>query len=202
MLKYLWDPANAITAGGLVFSSASLFLAFSEHLELSVSVALWAVLSDHLDGIVAARTGNRDPDIAKMGKSLDGFADMIYGAVLPAAIIIQLSHASLLALITSTVLLVAGAVRLSYFANFGKSADGRFFGLPLSYDIPVMAAAFVVRPLFPSELFVTLTLGLFLVLAGLHVSSIRVSSPNAATYVAITIFALAASTILASRALD
>ncbi|MGY4426353.1 phosphatidylserine synthase [Bradyrhizobium sp. JR6.1] len=109
MLKYLWDPANAITAGGLVLSSASLFLALSGHLELSVAVALWAVLSDHLDGFVAARTANRDPDAAKMGKSLDGFGDIIYGAVLPAAVVIQLSHTSILSLATATALLVAGS---------------------------------------------------------------------------------------------
>ncbi|WP_246510640.1 CDP-alcohol phosphatidyltransferase family protein [Bradyrhizobium glycinis] len=76
MLKYLWDPANAITITGLVFSSTSLFLALSERLELSVAVALWAVLSDHLDGFVAGRTKRRDPDVANMGASLDGFADM------------------------------------------------------------------------------------------------------------------------------
>ncbi|WP_349535751.1 CDP-alcohol phosphatidyltransferase family protein, partial [Bradyrhizobium pachyrhizi] len=101
MLRYLWDPANAITAAGLVFSSASLFLALSGDLELSVAVALWAVLADHLDGIVATRTPNRDPGVAKMGKSLDGFADIIYGTVLPSAIVIQLSHASILSLATA-----------------------------------------------------------------------------------------------------
>src|SRR5438874_11691028 len=41
MLKYLWDPANAITITGLLFSSASLFLALSDRLELSVAAALW-----------------------------------------------------------------------------------------------------------------------------------------------------------------
>ncbi len=137
-----------------------------------------------------------------MGKSLDGFADIIYGAVLPAAMVIQLSRASVLALVTATSLLAAGAIRLSYFANFGKSADGRFLGVPLSYDVPIMAAAFIVRPLLPSELFVTLTLSIFLLLAGLHVSSIRVPSPAPAMYAAITIFAIVASAILALRPPD
>lgn len=61
---------------GGCFSSASLFLALSGELELSVAVALWAVLADHIDGIVANRTPNRDPDAAKMGKSLDGFGTL------------------------------------------------------------------------------------------------------------------------------
>ncbi|KRR11417.1 CDP-alcohol phosphatidyltransferase family protein [Bradyrhizobium valentinum] len=201
MLKYLWDPANAITTGGLLFSSVSLFLALSEHLELSVAVALWAVLSDHLDGVVAARTKNRDPDVAKMGKSLDGFGDIIYGAVLPAAIVIQLSHASLLALATATALLVAGATRLSYFANFGRSSDGRFLGVPLSYDVPLLALLFLLQPLIPVEVFAGVVNICFLLLAVAHVASIRVPSPNTAMYAAISFFAVASSAALVGRSL-
>ncbi|WP_024510012.1 CDP-alcohol phosphatidyltransferase family protein [Bradyrhizobium sp. ARR65] len=199
MLKYLWDPANAITTGGLLCSSVSLFLALSEHLELAVAVALWAVLSDHLDGIVAARMKDRDADVAKMGKSLDGFGDIIYGAVLPSAIVIQLSHASLLALVTATALLVAGAVRLSYFANFGRSVDGRFLGVPLSYDVPLLAFLFLLQPLIPAQGFESVANICFLLLAVAHVSSIRVPSPNAATYLAISIFSAASSAALAGR---
>ncbi|KRQ89844.1 CDP-alcohol phosphatidyltransferase family protein [Bradyrhizobium valentinum] len=201
MLKYLWDPANAITTGGLLFSSTSLFLALSERLELAVAAALWAVLSDHLDGVVAARTKNRDADVAKMGKSLDGFGDIIYGAVLPAAIVIQLSHGSLLALATATALLVSGAIRLSYFANFGRSSDGRFLGLPLSYDVPLLALLFLLQPLIPAEGFVGIVNICFLLLAVAHVASIRIPSPNTAMYVAISIFAVVSSAALAGRSL-
>lgn len=200
MLKYLWDPANAITTVGLVFSSVSLFLALSQHLDLAVAAALWAVLSDHLDGVVAARTKARDAEVAKMGKSLDGFGDIIYGAVLPAAIVIQLSHASLLAFATTTALLVAGAVRLSYFANFGR-CDGQFVGVPLSYDVPLLALLFLLQPLIPTEAFAEVVSVCFLLLAIAHVASIRVPSPNAAMYVAISMFAVGSSAALVGRSL-
>lgn len=201
MLKYLLDPANAITAAGLLFSSASLYLALSGHLELAVATVLWAVLSDHLDGLVAARTKNRDPDVARVGKCLDGFADIIYGSVLPAVIVIQLSHASLVALATASALFVTGAVRLSYFANFGRSSDGHFLGVPLSYDVPLLALLFLLQPLIPAERFVGLVNTCFLLLAAAHVASIRVPSPNTAMYVAITMFAVTSSAALASRSL-
>lgn len=201
MLKYLWDPANAITAGGLFLSSVSLFLLLSQHLDLAVATALWAVLSDHLDGVVARRTRNRDSQFAKMGKSLDGFGDMIYGAVLPATIVIQLSHASLLALATATALVMTAAIRLSYFTNFGKLPDGRFLGVPLSYDMPLLALFFLFQPLIPPEAFAAVVNACFLLLAIAHVASIRVPSPNTAMYAAISIFAVAASAVLASRSL-
>lgn len=201
MLKYLWDPANAITAGGLLLSSVSLFLLLSEHPDLAVATALWAVLSDHLDGVVARRTRNRDSHAARMGKSLDGFGDMMYGAVLPAAIVIQISHASLLALATASALLMAAAIRLSYFANFGKLPDGRFLGVPLSYDMPLLALFFLIRPLVPPEAFAAVVGVCFLLLAVAHVASIRVPSPNSAMYAAISSFAVAASAVLAGRSL-
>lgn len=202
MLKYLWDAANVITTGGILLSSVSLFFAVCGRLELAVAAALWAVLSDHLDGIVAARTKDRDPDVAKMGKSLDGFGDLLYGAVLPAVVLIQVSHASLVGLATATAILISAAIRLSYFANFGKTSDGRFFGVPLSYDVPAMAVAFVTRPLVSDQSFVSSVLSIFLLLAGLHVAPIRVSSPNAVMYLAISLFVIIASTTLIYRALS
>ncbi|MDH2357388.1 CDP-alcohol phosphatidyltransferase family protein [Bradyrhizobium sp. SSUT112] len=199
MLKYLWDPANAITITGLLFSSTSLFLALSQRLELSVAVALWAVLSDHLDGFVAGRTKGRDPDVAKMGASLDGFADLVYGAVLPAVIVVQVSQASPLALATATTLLVAGAIRLSYFANFGRSCDECFLGVPLSYDVPLLALFFLLKPLFPNEVFSDVVNIGFLLLAMAHVAPVRVPPLGATMYTAISIFAVASSVALASR---
>ncbi|WFU23404.1 CDP-alcohol phosphatidyltransferase family protein [Bradyrhizobium sp. CB1717] len=201
MLKYLWDPANAITITGLLFSSTSLFLALSERLELSVAVALWAVLSDHLDGFVAGRTKGRDPDVAKMGASLDGFADIVYGAVLPAVIVVQVSQSSALAVATATTLLVAGAIRLSYFANFGRSCDGCFLGVPLSYDVPLLALLFLLKPLIPAEAFADIVSIGFLVLAMAHVAPVRVPPLSAIMYAAISIFAVASSVALVSRSL-
>ncbi|NKM21961.1 hypothetical protein GFM01_30170 [Rhizobium laguerreae] len=202
MLRYLIDPANAITTSGLLFSAISLFMAVSDRLEIAMAAALWAVLADHLDGIVASRTRNRRPDFAKIGKSLDGFGDIIYGAVLPAVVIIQLSDKSVLSFSTATALLLAGAIRLSYFANFGRSEDGRFLGVPLSYDVPLLALAFLVKPLLPPELFQTMTNIGFLLLAGAHVASIRVPPPNGAMYAAISIFAISASSFLLMRGLS
>ncbi|TIU17211.1 MAG: hypothetical protein E5W53_26910, partial [Mesorhizobium sp.] len=95
MLRYLVDPANAITTVGLLCSSIAPYFALAGQIELAVGAALWAVLADHLDGVVARRTRNRSPDMAKMGKSLDGFGYTIYGAILSAIILVQLNSASL-----------------------------------------------------------------------------------------------------------
>ncbi|MGX5805567.1 CDP-alcohol phosphatidyltransferase family protein [Bradyrhizobium sp. Arg314] len=199
MLRYLADLANAITTVGLLCSSIALYFALAGHIELAVGAALWAVLADHLDGVVARRTRNRPPEMAKMGKSLDGFGDIIFGAVLPAIILIQLNGASIVSFFVSTALLLAGAIRLSYFANFGKSEDGRFFGVPLSYDIPLMAALVLIQPFMSSGAFLPAVNIVFALLSIAHVAMIRVPSPNRAMYLAITLFTVTASAILVHR---
>ncbi|TNM65350.1 CDP-alcohol phosphatidyltransferase family protein [Aliirhizobium smilacinae] len=199
MLRYLVDPANAITAVGLLCSSLALYLVLAGNIELAVCAGLWAVLADHLDGVVASRTNNRKPNMAKMGKSLDGFGDVIYGAVLPAIILIQINGASIIAFFVASALLLAGVVRLSYFANFGKSDDGRFYGVPLSYDMPFMAVLVLAQPLLSDQAFLWITNIVFALLSAAHVASVRVPSPNRAMYLGITIFAVVASAVLMQR---
>ena len=202
MIRYLVDPANAITATGLLFSSAGLYFALLGQLELAVAAVLWAMLADHLDGVVAGRTKDRSPNAAKMGKSLDGYADLVYGAVFPAVVLIQASDASLLSLLTATTLLLAGAVRLSYFSNFGRSSDGCFTGVPLSYDVPLLALLLLMRPWLPEDGFVVVLNIIFLGLAVLHVASLKVPSPNGIFYAIITVYSIGASSALAFRALS
>jgi CDP-diacylglycerol--serine O-phosphatidyltransferase len=199
MLRYLVDPANAVTACGLVFSGLGLFLASSGHLEFAIAAVLWAMLADHLDGVVAKRTRNRAPDTGQIGKSLDGFSDFLYGAIFPAVIVLEAGQTSWLSLLTTIALVLAGAVRLSYFANFGLSSDGRFMGLPLSYDVPLLALVFLVRPWLPENAFSLFLNITFLVVAGLHVASIRVPAARGAMYAIIIAFSVSASAGLLLR---
>ncbi|MDQ0471048.1 CDP-alcohol phosphatidyltransferase family protein [Labrys wisconsinensis] len=197
MVRYLADPANAITAAGLLFSALGLHFALSGHLELAVATVLWAMLCDHLDGVVAVRTRNRAADTARIGKSLDGLADLLYGAIFPAIVVMQEGRQGLLASIAGAALVLAGALRLSYFSNFGLSSDGRFTGVPLSYDVPVLAVLFLVRGWLPADLFPPVLSLVFLALAILHVSSIRVPALSGAMYGVVTVFSVLASGALA-----
>ena len=201
MLRHLADSANAITIAGLGCSALGLYFALAVELELAVAIALWAMLADHLDGVVARRSRNRSSEAAMIGKSLDGFADLVYGAAFPAAVLLQIGEGSLLSLSAALALLVGGAVRLSYFSNFGLSEDGRFLGVPLSYDVPLLAIAFLARPWLPDESFPTLLCCLFLGLAALHVASIRIPAAGGVMYAVITLFSVSASTALTLRTL-
>ena len=201
MLRYLADAANVITIAGLGCSTLALYFALAGELELAIAIGLWAMLADHLDGVVARRLRKRPSEAAMIGKSLDGFADLVYGAVFPAAVLLQIGEGSLLSLFAALALLVGGAVRLSYFSNFGLSDDGRFLGVPLSYDVPLLAIAFLARPWLPEETFPTLLSCFFLGFAALHVASIRIPAAGGAMYAVITLFSVTASAALSFRTL-
>lgn len=198
MLRYLVDPANAITTAGLTFAVVGLYFTLTGHLELGIAAVVWALLADHLDGIVAGRTRGRDPVKGQIGKQLDSFTDLVSDAVFPALLVIQLNAQSPGSLVLAVVLLLAGALRLSYFNSFGLS-DGRFVGVPLSYDIPVLAVLFVARPWVAPDTFPMLVNGALLTLAVLHVSTIKVPRATGAVLIGIVVVSVAASALLATR---
>lgn len=200
MLRYLYDPANAITSVGILLSGLALYAVISGRLELAVAIALWSMLADQLDGVVAKRTKNRSAEVAKIGKSLDGFGDIIYGAVIPAAVIMALSGGQLFSALVGVFLIFVGALRLSYFNSFGLSA-GHFTGIPLSYDVPLLAVFFIAKPYAQEGMFLPVLTLSFLLLGCLHVSSIKVPAPGRAMYLFLTAFSATASAMLTSQAL-
>ncbi|MER8536381.1 CDP-alcohol phosphatidyltransferase family protein [Mesorhizobium sp. M1005] len=200
MLRYLIDPANAITTSGIIFSGLALRELLVGQPELAVAISLWSMLADQLDGVIAGRTKNRSPEAAKIGKSLDGFSDLIYGSVIPAAVVMSLGGGELTSIIVGIVLLVAGALRLSYFSNFGLTT-GYFTGVPLSYDGPLLATLLILRPWIPDGIFVPIVTASFLLLGCLHVSPLRVPAPGGAMYLVIVAFGTTASAFLAGRVL-
>ena len=198
MVRYLVDWANIITAFGLICAISGIYALLSGRLELGLAIVLWALLADHLDGIVAARTRNRSPEKAKIGKQLDSFTDLVSDVVFPIILIVELNHGSPAGLVLAVVLVLAGALRLSYFNSFGLSA-GRFVGVPLSYDLPVLALMFLLRPTVPADLFAPMVNGIMVVLAALHVSALRVPRTSGAFLAGITLFCMSASWVLGVR---
>ncbi len=198
MIRQLTDPANAITATGLVLSVIGISLVITGHAEWGVAVVLWALLADHLDGVVAARTINRAPETGKVGKSLDSLADLVSAGVFPAVLMLELNSASWLAIVCAALLVVASALRLSYFNTFGLS-DGRFIGVPTTYALPLLAVLFLLKPLMPAEVFAVLLCAALVLLAVLHVTPIPVPRTTGAMYVVVTVFAVGSSAVLALR---
>lgn len=196
MLRQLADPANAITGTGLVLSVVGISFALAGRPEAGVAVTLWALLADHLDGVVAKRTRGRAAETGEVGKNLDSLADLVSAGVFPAVTLIVVGQGSLLSIVAAATLVLASALRLSYFNVFG-SPGGRFIGVPTTYALPVTAVMFLARPFIPNSLFPELLALALLALAVLHVTPVRIPKTAGAMYVVVTAFCVAASLALA-----
>ncbi|BBB94763.1 CDP-alcohol phosphatidyltransferase family protein [Bradyrhizobium elkanii] len=199
MIGYLRDYANAITALAYVFAVIGLFLALNGKVELGVAAMLWTWFLDHWDGHVARRTSHLRPrGVPEFGKSFDGFADFLHGVLFPATVIMLISQGTALSLVASLLLVLAGAIRLSYFENVGLTQDARFTGIPVSYDTPLLAILLLARQLLPDDLFPTIIAACFIILSLLHVTTaIRVPAIRGRAVPIATAFAIAGSIALA-----
>lgn len=199
MLRYLRDAANMITAAGYLFCALGLYLALNGRPELGIAAVLWAWFLDHWDGEVARRTQHARPeDVARFGKSFDGFCDLIHGVLFPATVVLVISDGWILSLLTVAALVLLGSVRLSYFSVAGLTETHRFSGLPVSYEMPLLAVLFLARPVIPEESFIVVVNVALLVLAGLHVSTIQVPAIRGAAVPIATVLAICGSALLAA----
>ena len=96
------------------------------------------------------------------------------------------------------ILAVASALRLSYFNAFGLDGN-RFIGVPTTYVLPVTAAAFLAAPLFSASAFQILLALALLLVACLHVGSLRVPKTEGRMYLVVTAYCVVASAILFFR---
>ncbi|UVK49647.1 CDP-alcohol phosphatidyltransferase family protein (plasmid) [Mesorhizobium sp. AR02] len=198
MLKELKDPANLVTVAGLLISVLSINLAIEGRSELAVATALWALLADHLDGVVAKWTANRSDITKNVGKSLDSLADLVSAGIFPGILLTTLSGGATWAIAIAGVLGLASALRLSYFGSVGLQG-GNFIGVPTTYVLPVVAAIFMLKPWFPGSLFVH-ALGIsLLTVAIFHVSPLRVPPTRGAMYGVVTAYCVLSSALLAFR---
>jgi len=200
MIRQLFDPANAVTAAGLVLSVNAISLALSGRVELGVAVALWALLADHLDGVVAQRLTIRAERAGEVGKNLDSLADLVSAGIFPGIALLVVGGNGALFVAVAALLAGASALRLSYFNVFG-SPGGRFIGVPTTYAVPLTAIIFLARPILPDQTFpYVLALGIGAI-AILHVCPLRVPKTAGVMYIVVTLFCVASSVILAFRGL-
>ncbi|WEX91674.1 CDP-alcohol phosphatidyltransferase family protein (plasmid) [Sinorhizobium garamanticum] len=173
MIRYLYDPANAITALGLVLSTTAIYLALVGCYEIGICFALWALLADDLDGMIAKSLPNRSAVTAQIGAAFDGFADLVYAAVFPAVVILSFNAFSALAFLAAVCLMLSAALRLSYFSVFRLDVDGYGRGLPLNNDLFVLAILFAANRYLVIGRLGGIVIGAAFLLSILHLSSFK-----------------------------
>ncbi len=173
ILSYLKDIPNLCSLAGL--SCTLLAICFS--LEGSYPAAMigmvWAVAFDWADGLIARRLQGRTGDDRAFGGQLDVLIDIVSYAVTPAILLMSYGQFEPVFIAAALVMLVCGALRLSYFSIHGLSGGAHYTGLAIDNNSLILVFLFLFERLLTGGIFTVLLCVVCLALAALNVSSIK-----------------------------
>ncbi|AXU94727.1 hypothetical protein CI789_05460 [Erwinia persicina] len=145
MIKYLFDTPNAVTICGLTIIITSIYFITISKLDIALVLLMWAVMLDHIDGWLARRTKNRKKEFALVGGDMDSATDMVSASIVPGMMTLIISQGTLISLVGSIMLAISACLRVGYFNNFGLTDSGKFYGVPLTYTVPVIVLTFIIN---------------------------------------------------------
>ena len=170
ILSYLKDLPNICSLAGLGCTLIAIYFLILGIYNLAMIGMIWAVAFDWADGLIARKMKGRTGSDSQFGGQLDLLIDVVSYGVTPAILILSYANFNLLFLPVAFIMLVFGAVRLSYFSTFGLSNDAKYTGLAIDNNNIILVFLFMF-----SEYFEKFDFSIFLALSGLFLSILNVS---------------------------
>lgn len=201
MFHHLREPANLVTVAGLVAAGMAVASALQGRYSASVVLALWAFLGDWYDGLLAQRGKERDGTFRAYGAQLDGFVDLVSFGVWPGIFLFSYAHFSTWYIPGLLAPIVAGVVRLSYFAVHGLDRRGGrawYTGLSMDWLTLFIGVAFLFHPFLSHRAMSVLLYAGIGTLCALMVSSWRTPKLGKAWYVVQTAVVVALTGLYAA----
>ncbi|MDC0458017.1 CDP-alcohol phosphatidyltransferase family protein [Alphaproteobacteria bacterium] len=173
ILTYVKDLPNLCSLAGLGCTLLAIYFLLIEMFALAMIGMIWAVAFDWLDGLVARKMKGRTGTDKEFGGQLDLLIDIVSYGVTPAILILSYSNFNPYFLLVTFIMLVFGAVRLSYFNTFGLSNDEKYTGLAIDNNSIIFVFLFMFSEYFDRETFSIFLGASGLLLAILNVSPIK-----------------------------
>ena len=173
ILSYIKDLPNVCSLAGLGCSLLSIYFLIIGIYEAGMIGMIWAVAFDWADGLIARKMKGRTGTDREFGGQLDLLIDIVSYGVTPAILILSYSNFNPLFLIPAFIMLVFGAIRLSYFSTFGLSNDAKYTGLAIDNNSIIFIFLFMFAEYFERIPFSFLLAASGICLAILNVSQIK-----------------------------
>lgn len=170
------DAANIITCLNINIGVFSILYSFLHKITLASIMIVAAAAIDHLDGWVARRYGSANKAARQFGGHLDTLADELNFCVSPAAALLAVTGAETGAIVAAAAFIVAGLCRLAHFEIVGAVGGRIYSGLPTTYAGYV--TAYVLTLLDGGAIGNEIAVTLFILLAFLEISKIKVKKPS------------------------
>ena len=197
ILSYIKDLPNICSLAGLGCTLLAIYFLITGVYAAAMIGMIWAVAFDWADGLIARRMSGRTGADRQFGGQLDLLIDIVSYGVTPAILILSYASFNPAFLPVAFVMLVFGAIRLSYFSTFGLSDDAKYTGLAIDNNSIILVFLFMFEGYFDGFVF-SIFLGTSgLCLAALNVSQIKTPklSGNPINVALLAIYTLTVSVI-------
>ena len=197
ILSYIKDLPNICSLAGLGCTLLAIYFLIVGVYAAAMIGMIWAVAFDWADGLIARRMTGRTGADRKFGGQLDLLIDIVSYGVTPAVLILSYADFSPAFLPVVFVMLVFGAIRLSYFSTFGLSDDAKYTGLAIDNNSIILVFVFMFAGYFDRSVFSIILGASGLCLAALNVSQTKTPklSGNPINVALLAIYTLAVSII-------
>lgn len=173
ILSYVKDLPNICSLAGLGCTLIAIYFLILGVYAAAMIGMIWAVAFDWADGLIARRMSGRTGADRQFGGQLDLLIDIVSYGVTPAILILSYANFNSAFLPVAFIMLVFGAIRLSYFSTFGLSGDAKYTGLAIDNNSIILVFLFMFSGFFDRSVF-SILLGVSgLCLSVLNVSQIK-----------------------------
>ena len=173
ILSYMKDLPNICSMAGLGCTLLAIYFLITGVYAGAMIGMIWAVAFDWADGLVARRMKGRTGADQKFGGQLDLLIDIVSYGVTPAILILSYADFNPAFLPVALIMLMFGAIRLSYFSTFGLSDDAKYTGLAIDNNSILLIFIFMFADYFERPVFAIILALSGLCLAILNVSQIK-----------------------------
>ena len=173
ILSYIKDLPNLCSLAGLGCTLLAIYFIIIGVYGAAMIGMIWAVAFDWADGLIARRMSGRTGADQKFGGQLDLLIDIVSYGVTPAILILSYANFNPTFLPVAFIMLVFGAIRLSYFSTFGLSDDAKYTGLAIDNNSIILVFIFMFAEYFDRSVFALILSACGLGLAILNVSQIK-----------------------------
>ncbi len=173
ILSYIRDLPNLCSLAGLGCTLLAIFFLIKGVYAAAMIGMIWAVGFDWADGLIARKMKGRTGADRQFGGTLDLLIDIVSYGVTPALLVLSYGSFHPAFLPVAFIMLVFGAVRLSYFSTFGLSSNAKYTGLAIDNNSIFFVFLFMFSDYFGQPVFSIVLAVAGLCLAALNVSQIK-----------------------------
>ncbi len=173
ILAYIKDLPNLCSLAGLGCTLLAIFFLIEGVYPAAMIGMIWAVAFDWADGLIARKMKRRTGADRQFGGTLDLLIDIVSYGVTPALLVLSYGSFHPAFLPVAFIMLVFGAVRLSYFNTFGLSNNAKYTGLAIDNNSIFFVFLFMFSDYFGQPAFSIVLAVAGLCLAALNVSQIK-----------------------------